>query len=125
MKQITSIDQLRSLLTSKKEEKLLAAFVANLHPESADQFCLMCVAYLRFKIRPVSNNAVLYACVCNFLNVLELGRDNKTMQLTWAINPAIVAMGQIEDPKNYQEIMFMDSSISQKEAQNFMKSIGL
>lgn len=125
MKHISSVDQLRALLQSKKEEKLLAAFVANLYPESADQFCLMCVAYLRFQIRPVSNNAMLYACVCNFLNMIEVNREKDTMQVSWAINPAIMALTQIESPDSYEKLMFMDSSISKEEADSLMKSLGI
>lgn len=71
MKHISPYDQLIGLLQTQQQKHVLAETLEPLGKQSREDFCLACVAYIRFGVRrPFANNVmhVLFTSYCDLLD---------------------------------------------------------
>lgn len=123
MKEITTLEQLRSHLRDKDEKKVLAAIIANLDPEAADLMCMLVTAYLRFGVRPYTTIAFVQALACNFIAYLEMHRKEDGLHIHYTMNPCIYLSIQNEGPRAYDRMVTADSVVTKQMASEIFEKL--
>lgn len=70
-RKISSYDQLMRLLQNEEQKALLIQTIEPLKPKYVDDFCLACIAYIKFGVRRPFSNMLMWVIFESYLTYLD------------------------------------------------------